>query len=94
MSLVVWRQRLKCFGNLPYREFSKFCMKFWVEQFILSIITNMPDYVSSSMRGVGAQGDPCTATIIWSIVHLHVLYSASSSILLTEYIVLQNEISS
>jgi hypothetical protein len=32
------------------------------------------------MTGVGAQGDPCTATIFWSVVRSHLLYSANSPI--------------
>jgi hypothetical protein len=36
--------------------------------------------VNISVRGVGIQGDSCTVTIFWSIVHPHLLYSASSPV--------------
>jgi hypothetical protein len=49
---------------------------------------------SISIREVGAQGDPCIATIFWSVVHPHLLYSASSPIPLTKYSILHNGISS
>jgi hypothetical protein len=49
---------------------------------------------SVSMNGVGAQGDPCIATILWSIVRPHLLYSASSPAPLTKYSILHNRISS
>jgi len=48
------------------------------------------DALSVSMSGVGEQGDPCTATI----VRPHLLYSASSPVLLTKYNTLHNGISS
>jgi hypothetical protein len=32
------------------------------------------------MSGKGTQDDPCTTTIFQSIVHLHLLYSASSPV--------------
>jgi hypothetical protein len=38
-----------------------------------------------SMSGVGIQGNPCTMTIFWCIVHPHLLYSTSSPVLLTKY---------
>jgi hypothetical protein len=38
------------------------------------------------MSLVGAQGDPCTASIFWSIVRPHLLYSASRPVPLTKYI--------
>jgi hypothetical protein len=48
-----------------------------------------------SMRRVGAQGDPCTATSLWSVVRSHILlYSASSSVPLTKYSILHSRISS
>jgi hypothetical protein len=40
------------------------------------------------MSGVGAQGDPCTATILWSVVRPHPLYSTNSPVPLTKYIIL------
>jgi hypothetical protein len=44
---------------------------------------------------VGAQGDPCTATIFWSVVRPHILlYSASSTVPLTKYGILHSRISS
>jgi hypothetical protein len=38
-----------------------------------------------SISRVGSQSDPCTATIFWSIVRPHMLYSASSPVPLTKY---------
>jgi hypothetical protein len=49
---------------------------------------------SISMSGMGAQGDPCTATIFWSILSLLLLYSASSPVRPTKYSILHNGISS
>jgi hypothetical protein len=46
-----------------------------------------------SLSGVGIQVDPCTATIFWSIVHPHLLYSASSPVPLTKHSILRNRIS-
>jgi hypothetical protein len=45
-------------------------------------------YMSTS--GVGALGDPCTATISWSIVRPNLLYSASSPLPLTKYCILHS----
>jgi hypothetical protein len=42
--------------------------------------------MSMSLRGVGAPGNPCTATIFWPIFHLHLPYSASSRLPLTTYL--------
>jgi hypothetical protein len=36
------------------------------------------------MSGVDAQGEPCTATIFWSIVQTHLFYSASSPVPMTQ----------
>jgi len=44
--------------------------------------------ISVSMSDVGAQGDPCTATVFFSIVRPHLLYSASSPVPVTKYIIL------
>jgi hypothetical protein len=49
-------------------------------------------WFQSIMSGVGAQDDPCTATIFWSIVRHHLIYSASSPVPLTECSVLHNGI--
>jgi hypothetical protein len=49
-------------------------------------------WFQSIMSGVGAQGDPCTATIFWYIVRHHLIYSASSPVPLTECSVLHNGI--
>jgi hypothetical protein len=45
---------------------------------------------SMSVGGVDAQGDPCTATIFWSIARRHMLYSASSPVPVTKYSNLHN----
>jgi hypothetical protein len=45
------------------------------------------------MSGVGTQGDPYTATIFWSIVRPHLLYSASSPVRLAKYSILHKIIS-
>jgi hypothetical protein len=45
------------------------------------------------MSEVGAQGDPCTTIIFWSVAHPHVLYSASNPVPLTKYSILHNGIS-
>jgi hypothetical protein len=50
--------------------------------------------ISISISGVITQGDPCTMTNFWSIVRPHLLYSTSSPIPLTKYIILHNVISS
>jgi hypothetical protein len=50
--------------------------------------------VSVIMSGIRVQGDPCTATIFWSIARLHPLYSASSPVTLTKYSIIHNRISS
>jgi hypothetical protein len=42
------------------------------------------------MSGLGAQGDPCTATIFCPIVCPHLLYSASSPLSLTKFSILRN----
>jgi hypothetical protein len=44
------------------------------------------------MSGVEAQGDPCTATIFWSIVPSHVLYSSSSPVPPTMYSTLHKNV--
>jgi hypothetical protein len=36
--------------------------------------------ISIGITMVGAQGNPCSATILWSIVRPHLLYSTSSLI--------------
>jgi hypothetical protein len=48
---------------------------------------------SISMSEVGSQGDPCTASILLSIVRPHLLYSSSSTVPLTKYSILHNGIS-
>jgi hypothetical protein len=40
------------------------------------------------VSGMGAIGDPCTATISWSIVQSHLLYSASSPAPITKHSIL------
>jgi hypothetical protein len=45
-----------------------------------------------SINGVGAQGDPCNATIFSSILRLSVLYSASNPVLPTKCNILHNGI--
>jgi hypothetical protein len=47
-----------------------------------------------SINGVGAQGNPCTVTIFWSIVQTHLLYSASTPRLVIKHSILYNGISS
>jgi hypothetical protein len=42
--------------------------------------------------GVGAQGDPCTAAILRSIVRSHLHDSVSSPVALTKYCILYNGI--
>lgn len=39
--------------------------------------------MNMSTSGVCAQGDRCTVTIFWSILHLHLLYSTCSTVPLT-----------
>jgi hypothetical protein len=50
--------------------------------------------MNTSTIRVGAQVDPCTAIIFRSIVRSHLLYLASSNLLLTKYSTLHNGISS
>jgi hypothetical protein len=38
----------------------------------------------NNINEVGAQGDPCTATIFWSIMSPHLLYSSGSPVPLTK----------
>jgi hypothetical protein len=40
------------------------------------------------MSGVGAKGDHCTTTTLWSIVHPHLLYYARSPVPLEKYNIL------
>jgi hypothetical protein len=46
------------------------------------------------MNEVGAQGDPCAATVLWSVVRPHLLYSASSPVPLIKYSIFHRGISS
>jgi hypothetical protein len=47
-----------------------------------------------SISGVDTQGEPYTATILWSIINSYLLHSASSPILITKYTILYIGISS
>jgi hypothetical protein len=54
------------------------------------ILYTMNRYQVSLNYWLGTQGDSCTTTIFSSVVHAHLLYSASSPIPLTKYSILDN----
>jgi hypothetical protein len=90
LIVFVWRKMYyhfclnECTPHIHLRNVS---LMFWVVQ-----VWKSPFILDSiSMDGMGTQGDPCTATISWSIVYPHLLYLAPSLKTLTKYIILLTE---